>query len=255
MISYAQNFEDVILARVFAQNTGTFVDVGANDPVVDNVTYHFYERGWRGINLEPQIPLHQRLCAMRPEDVSLAVLAGNCEERLTFYEVETWHGLSTLDPEIARRHAEAGYHVTPREVQCLRLDTILGQHLHGRAINFLSIDAEGAEAEVLSGLSLQRYRPVVVVIEAMKPLLQEDHSAAAAAILHANGYETVYEDGLNRFFLASEHSGLRERFRYPPNVFDGFKRRAEAWAERDLAEARQRLSQLQSRIDALEGRA
>ena len=53
MISYAQNAEDVVLARVFAgRNTGRYVDVGACDPVRDSVTKHFYDHRWRGINVE-----------------------------------------------------------------------------------------------------------------------------------------------------------------------------------------------------------
>ncbi len=253
MISYAQNFEDVMLARVFPGASGVYVDVGANDPVIDNVTYHFYERGWRGINIEPQTVLWEKLCAARPGDVNLAVLAGSRDGEMTFYEIETWHGLSTLDPDIARRHASAGYAVSEKRLPCRRLDTILAEHQGQCAIDFISIDAEGAEADVLSGLDLARYRPKIVVIEAMMPLIQQDHSGPAAAILEAADYECVYEDGLNRFFLAREAVGLKPKFRYPPNVFDGFRRRAEVLAERDLAEARARIAALEARIEALTG--
>jgi FkbM family methyltransferase len=253
MISYAQNFEDVMLARAFPGERGVYVDVGANDPVIDNVTYHFYERGWRGINIEPQTALWEKLCAARPGDVNLAVLAGSRDGEMTFYEIETWHGLSTLDPDIAARHAAAGYAVTERRLPCRRLDGILAEHLGERPIDFMSIDAEGAEADVLAGLDLARHPPKVVVIEAMMPLMQQDRSGAAAAILEAHGYECVYEDGLNRFFLASEAVDLKPKFRYPPNVFDGFRRRAEVMAERELAQARARMAQLEARIEALTG--
>jgi hypothetical protein len=54
MISYAHNFEDVLLDRCFRNvSNGFYIDVGAWDPVVDSVTHHFYEKGWHGINGEP----------------------------------------------------------------------------------------------------------------------------------------------------------------------------------------------------------
>ncbi len=62
MISYAQNQEDVLLNRVFqGLSDGFYIDVGANDPVVDSVTKLFYDRGWTGINVEPDENCWRRL--------------------------------------------------------------------------------------------------------------------------------------------------------------------------------------------------
>ncbi len=70
-VSYAQNGEDVVLARAFRdRREGTYVDVGAGHPVEDSVTYAFYLAGWRGVNIEPNIDLHQQLELARPEDVT-----------------------------------------------------------------------------------------------------------------------------------------------------------------------------------------
>ena len=63
MISYAQNQEDVLLRREFPDCTnGFYIDVGANDPVWDSVTKHFYDRGWHGINIEPGLEPYEPLC-------------------------------------------------------------------------------------------------------------------------------------------------------------------------------------------------
>src|SRR5262245_11749665 len=79
-ISYAQNQEDILLDRLFKdQPRGTFVDVGANHPVLDNNTYFFYVRGWRGYNLEPIRRLHALFLEQRPEDTNLAVAASDAE--------------------------------------------------------------------------------------------------------------------------------------------------------------------------------
>ena len=77
-VSYAQNREDVVLARALRPDDrrGFWVDVGAGDPILDSVTAAFAERGWRGVNVEPLPREHQRLCAARPADTNLRVALG-----------------------------------------------------------------------------------------------------------------------------------------------------------------------------------
>src|SRR6185503_7699605 len=77
-VSYAQNHEDVVLARALRpdEHTGFWIDVGAGDPIGDSVTAAFSERGWRGINVEPLPAEFERLCAARPNDVNLCVALG-----------------------------------------------------------------------------------------------------------------------------------------------------------------------------------
>jgi uncharacterized membrane protein len=72
ILSYAQNAEDVVLSRAFAdQEFGLYVDIGAYHPVEDSVTLHFYERGWRGVNVEPDRELHALFVEARPRDTNL----------------------------------------------------------------------------------------------------------------------------------------------------------------------------------------
>ena len=106
MISYAQNQEDVILRRVFPHgNDGFYIDVGANDPVQDSVTKHFYDRGWRGINIEPQIGRYKRLCAQRQNDINLNVGLSNRDGTLEFLECVPHDALSTFSAEASRHVA------------------------------------------------------------------------------------------------------------------------------------------------------
>lgn len=74
MISYSQNFEDVILNRFFKNtNIGFYVDVGAHDPIIDSVTKHFYDKGWSGINIEPVNLAFKKLQAERKRDINLLI--------------------------------------------------------------------------------------------------------------------------------------------------------------------------------------
>ena len=75
-ISYAQNFEDVMLHRALRDvKKGFYIDVGANDPVVDSVTKAFYDSGWRGINIEPVKEFYEKLQQDRPDDINLQLAA------------------------------------------------------------------------------------------------------------------------------------------------------------------------------------
>src|SRR5687768_14328886 len=101
IVSYAQNFEDVILARLFSgRNHGFYIDVGAGDPIRFSITKWFYEQGWCGINIEPNSYLYKRLVLDRPRDINLNCGAGAQSGKVAFYEMDVPE-LSTFDPDLA----------------------------------------------------------------------------------------------------------------------------------------------------------
>jgi FkbM family methyltransferase len=220
MISYAQNFEDVMLARVFeGRRTGFYIDVGAGDPVHLSVTKWFYDLGWSGINIEPNRSLYQRLLAERPRDINLAVGAGAFQGEANFLEL-AYKELSSFDPKIHKKAAEAGSRGEERTISILPLNEIIDRHCQDRPIDFLKIDVEGWEKDVLSGLDLRRHRPVVVVVEAVLPETRITSHSEWEGILIDSDYSCVYFDGLNRFYLGEETLHLKTHFALPPNVFD-----------------------------------
>ena len=221
-ISYAQNFEDVMLWRVLKHiESGVYVDVGANDPEVDSVTKAFYERGWRGLNIEPVGEWYERLTAYRPHDINLKVFAGKKSETIDFYEIPKT-GLSTFDASLAKDHQkDRGYEIIKSRVQVETLTSLIKQHSLN-TIHFLKIDVEGAEKNVLQGLDFREIRPWIIVIEANLPNSTEEVYTDWEDILLLGNYEIAYSDGLNRFYVAQERNELIEKFRYPPNFFDNF---------------------------------
>tara|TARA_R110000868_G_scaffold380784_1_gene646858 strand:- start:34860 stop:35687 length:828 start_codon:yes stop_codon:yes gene_type:complete len=221
-ISYAQNFEDVILNRVFKNITnGFYIDVGAYSPSEHSVTKTFYDRGWHGINIEPVASYYKKFPPVRPNDINLNIAVSDKEAELKFYEVKDT-GLSTLNPEIAEMHRNR-FNVTDYTIKVNTLSQVLKQHTtKNQTIHFLKIDVEGHEKEVVLGLDLNQYRPWVVVIEATKPLSEEILSEPWESMLTDKNYTFVYFDGLNNFYLANEHSNYRSCFQLPPNFFDGY---------------------------------
>src|SRR6266566_6765164 len=129
-VSYAQNQEDVVLARALHPDDrrGFWVDVGAGDPVLDSVTAAFAERGWRGVNVEPLPREHERLCAARPADINLRVALGAMAglgklfveptEKREGADPDTPvdRGASTMVAKLAERYRVDGQEFTPIEV-------------------------------------------------------------------------------------------------------------------------------------------
>jgi hypothetical protein len=94
-ISYAQNYEDVILWRALRDvEKGFYVDVGAADPQEWSVTRAFYDRGWSGINIEPLDEYFDKLTQARPRDINLRVALGRAAGRRTLHTI-AGTGLST----------------------------------------------------------------------------------------------------------------------------------------------------------------
>lgn len=222
MISYAQNREDILLARVFAGRTeGFYIDVGANDPKNCSVTKHFYELGWHGINVEPneKFPL---LNQDRPRDVNLNVAVADREGEELFFEFAQAPALSTfVRREAEDHHARFGFEYAAHRVPVRTLAGICESQ--GVAeIDFMSIDVEGYERQVLSGADWRRWRPRVVLIEATRPHRKEATHAGWERLLLNADYRFVYFDGLNRFYLRAEDAALSCHFDVPPNVFDDY---------------------------------
>ena len=199
---------------------GFYIDVGAQDPVIDSVTKAFYDRGWHGINIEPSTEYFQKLQSERPHDINLATAVGRESGVSTFYEVPRT-GLSTTHERYAQRHSEAGYEVQRREVPCTTLDRICAEYQIS-TVHFLKIDVEGAEREVLQGCSFEAVRPWVVVIEATEPNSDQTNFAEWEDLLLRRSYRFVYFDGINRFYTAEEHADLARHLSRPPNVLDEY---------------------------------
>lgn len=221
-ISYAQNYEDVILRRALKDvDKGFYIDVGANDPVVDSVTKAFYDVGWRGINIEPVSEWFEKLQQDRPDDINLKIAVGARKGYLNYYEV-VGTGLSTMDKSIAKQHVqEHGFKIESYKTPVVRLTTICEQY-SCQDIHFLKIDVEGKERSVLQGFDLKKFRPRVILVEATLPGTQIEKLEDWEAILLEADYGFVFFDGLNRYYLAKEHQDIENHFDAPPNVFDKF---------------------------------
>lgn len=220
--SYAQNFEDVMLWRALKHvGNGCYVDVGAQHPSIDSVSKAFYERGWRGIHIEPVAEYAALLRQERPDESVLEIALSDTDGMLELNIIpET--GLSTAIDAYAQHHNKSGLTCQRLQVPTLTLKSAL-QELAGKPVHWLKIDVEGLEEQVLNGWDSQTLRPWIMVVEATIPNSAQTGHTDWEPILTGAAYQFVYFDGLNRFYIAQEHAGLAAAFNAPPNVFDDIR--------------------------------
>lgn len=250
-VSYAQNAEDVVLWRALGHiKEGRYVDVGANHPRIDSVSRAFYERGWRGITVEPLgdlVALHR---AERPRDIHVQAAAAEVDsDHLTLHSVPGT-GLSTIVTEVDERNRADGWAVEDIDVEARTLSRILGDAGDDfDEIHFMVIDLEGAEGQALSGLDLQRWRPWVLVVEATRPnSMVPSHEAWENSLIEA-GYSFCLFDGLSRFYVAAEHrEALEASLSYPAGVFDHYIPLAQEQLQRDVAQLQDQLQDAERQV-------
>jgi FkbM family methyltransferase len=245
LLSYAQRFEDFHLWRALGgiQN-GFYIDVGAGHPVYDNVSFAFYLAGWRGICIEPNPALAALARAVRPRDHLHEGLCGATAGEATLYLQREFHGLSTTIAE----HAQAAEKEVNRSAEAVTLPmTTLAALCEDYApahFEFLKVDVEGAEADVLRGADFSRFRPKIIVVEAIKPLTLAPAWDEWEPRLARHGYSYVWDDELNRYYVAEEARAIAPRLTQGPKWYaDGpqignFKGAAEDAAHPDHRLAR-----------------
>lgn len=227
-ISYAQNREDVLLRRALGdQPPGFYIDVGACDPVKLSITKHFYDQGWRGINIDASPVAWRSLVSGRPRDLNLNVGVSNRRGEMTFYRaVADAHGgdasgLSTFVAEEVAIHRANGFVFEELLTPVTTLADLCAEHVQG-PISFMSIDVEGHEREVLEGGDFRRFRPRIVLIESTRPKSEEATHHRWENLLFESDYLYATFDGLNRYYVRSEDKALIPKLQVPANVFDDY---------------------------------
>ena len=226
LISYAQNGEDIVLARALNpwDKKGFWVDCGAGHPKYDSVTKLFSQFGWTGINIEPLDQEFLLLSQDRPQDENIQCLLGAKEGLgIIFAGPAENRGSSTSDPLLVARYAkEYGQTFQELQIPMRRLDDILREK-DRPTIDFLKIDVEGAEEEVLQGINLQEFKPRVLVIKATLPNSKDFSFAAWEPLVLDNGYLFAFFDGLNRYYVHRNDKDLLGPLAVPANVLDAYK--------------------------------
>lgn len=194
-ISYSQFGEDLLLDNFFCRKpSGFFVDVGAHHPFYLSNTCFFYKKGWRGINIEPTADGFALLKKHRARDINLRVAISSSVTKAKFLDAGPLSGI--VDDNYPHSESEG----TITEVDAMPLHTVLDKWMPRNPtseIDFLSVDCEGHDYEVLLSNDWDRYKPSVTLVEEH----HWDARSPIASLLHDHGYVFVARAGLTNIYV------------------------------------------------------
>ena len=201
------NNESRLVWEFFQQSLGgVYVEVGANHPVLGNQTWFLEQQGWSGVLIEPNPKLFQLLGEHRPRSraVQAAVGAKNGEVDLLL-GLDDLH--STLAPVLGDPLSGEKVRVPLRT-----LDSILAE-AGVAAVDFLSIDVEGMELQVLQGLNLEKFAPKLILIE------EHRRDYAKHYHLRRQGYRLVRRTGRNNWYVPPDSAATVGSLNTPTEAF------------------------------------
>ena len=193
-VSWSQGGEDLaLLSALHGISNGCYIDVGAHDPSRFSVTRHLYQRGWSGINIDANPHLISNFKKLRPRDISLWAAVGNKAE----YEFTIFNepAISTINEAWKEKFLQESQNIKEvLNVRGISLRALLEENFSDRRLDLLSIDAEGADLEVLESLELENLPraqyPKFLLLEADPPV---PNALKTPAVKHAieHGYEPL----------------------------------------------------------------
>ncbi|MBT8534598.1 FkbM family methyltransferase [Polynucleobacter paneuropaeus] len=209
-ISFSQEGEDLILARIFESlgvKKGFFVDIGAHHPYRFSNTYYFYRRGWAGINIDPRPGTKKLFNFFRPRDITIECGISSIESSLTYYSFNE-PALNTFSREEAHSKKSSKYKVINEiQISVTTLKKVLDGHLPmGAQIDFMSIDVEGFDYEVMYSNDWLKYRPTIIAIELLNASIERLGVHPTAEILFENDYRLLAKTHNTFFFSLAQHS-------------------------------------------------
>ena len=188
--------EDIFINRVLKNiNKGKYVDVGCYHPYKGSLTYKLYDRGWNGINIDISKTSIDLFNISRKKDINLNLAISNFDGETYYYENSPINQQNSL---IQMNDLQKKI-----KIQCFTLDTVL-KNKDLEEFDFLNIDVEGNELEVLKGLNLKKFKPKLITIENNDLTINEYLESEVCKILIKSDYTLVNKIGVTNFFMPNQ---------------------------------------------------
>jgi FkbM family methyltransferase len=205
--SYSQEGEDMVLRRLFEKKTnGFYVDVGAHHPKRFSNTFIFYKCGWNGINIDAMPGSMKAFNKQRPRDINLEIPIAKERKVLTYFQFDE-PALNSFDEKLSllRQNSTSYKIVSKQEIETYPLSEILAKNLPlNQKIDFLSIDVEGLDLEVLQSNNWLKFRPKVILVEILQSSLSQISDDPIYQFLIEQNYHLYAKTVNTAFFLSDE---------------------------------------------------
>jgi FkbM family methyltransferase len=206
-----QEGENIILERIFGKKTrGFYVDVGAHHPVHFSNTLNLYQKGWSGINIEPNDEEFKAFKKMRPRDINLNIAISTNKNSCVYYKFKD-PALNTTDINILKMRERQGYKCIKKiHVQTQTLNQVLSKYCKiNSAIDILKIDVEGKELDVLKSNNWKKFIPNIIICEIINVDVVKMLNNSVYKFLKSKNYILYCKLLQNVFFF---HKSFQKKF-------------------------------------------
>ena len=170
-ISYSLTSIDLIVDYIFKKNNGIYIDVGCNHPVYNNNTYLLNKKGWQGINIDIDKKSVQLFDLFRKKDLNINLAVSSKKTELEYIN---FHEKSPINMIKTNQNRNLHSLEKTKKIKSDTLDSIIEKsQFKDKKIDFVSIDVEGHELEVIKGFNLKKYKPSIIVIEFLDKSLKK----------------------------------------------------------------------------------
>lgn len=208
--SYSQCGEDLIIDYLFSLrgiNMPSYIDIGANHPWFINNTAYFYKKGCIGINIEPNPDLISIFKEERSLDKSLNIGISNlASSEMDFYVMKD-NTLSTFSKDEADNFVNHGKEIEKIiKITTLNIKDVIKEYNNNIFPDFLNIDVEGLELEILQGIDYNQNYPKVICVETAdySPIGAGKKRKDLMDFIESKGYYLYADTNLNSIYIKNE---------------------------------------------------
>ncbi|MEP7269760.1 MAG: FkbM family methyltransferase [Saprospiraceae bacterium] len=202
-IHFSQEGEDIILQRFFKYDyKGFYLDVGAHQPYRFSNTHFFYQKGWRGINIEPNPENFALFRKYRNHDINVNVGVSKTEDTLDYFMLNE-SALNTFSKKNLEYSTKLNQYKLIKTIQIptLTLESILDKYLiNSKKIDFMSVDVEGFDLDVLESNNWNKYRPTFVLVESHDLKLESLENSDIHKFMKSVNYKLVIKTFYTCFY-------------------------------------------------------
>jgi FkbM family methyltransferase len=204
----SQDKEDLFIKKFFKnKNKGIYLDIGCFNPLLWNNTYLLYKKGWSGINVDIQKINIDLFNITRPGDINICCALYDKKKILDLYNLKGENNSAVMT--IDKSHAEKMKFLFKKKIIKKKIETltfsemIKNYNIKINNIDFLNIDTEGSDFNVLKSINIQKYKPKLICIEISQFTKQSDKKKILN-YLKLNDYKFIYKTSVSSFFKRNQ---------------------------------------------------
>ena len=185
--------EDVFIGRLLKSiNNGKYVDVGCYHPFKGSLTAKLYQKNWRGINIDVSKTSIDLFNIARKRDINLNCAISDFNEKTFYFQ----NGMINQQNSLQKSSDDQ----IKVDINCYTLNTVL-ENNDFHDFDYLNVDVEGTELNVIKGINFKKYKPKLITIENNEMIPEEYFQSEIFKLLEQNNYVFVNKVGVTNFFL------------------------------------------------------